>query len=226
SGTYQFADSRGVLTDKNGNIIFYKSVLVGGFGGILGQFFSSPLFLIKTHLQSQAVAAIAVGYQHNHESLGKALKNIYSEHGIRGLFRGAGASIPRAFVGSVAQLSSFKYAKQWLENYEYFRDKALLTSFLGSMAGGVAISVMMTPFDLIMTRLYNQPTDASGKGKLYHSYWDCVMKIYKTEGISAFYKGVGPMYLRLGPHTVLCLVFWDELQALYEKYFPQPNVQG
>lgn len=69
-------------------------------------------------------------------------------------------------------------------------------------------------------------TDALGKGKLYYSYMDCVMKIYKTEGVSAFYKGVGPMYLRLGPHTVLCLVFWDQLQSLYDRYFPRQKLQS
>jgi solute carrier family 25 protein 34/35 len=107
------------------------------------------------------------------------------------------------------------------------------------MVGGIAISVMMTPFDLIMTRLYNQresedlfslqafivfffsAVDANGKGLLYSNYVDCVIKIFKTEGFSAFYKGVGPMYLRLGPHTVLCLVFWDELKMLYDKFWPQ-----
>lgn len=75
---------------------------------------------------------------------------------IKGLFRGAVASIPRAFVGSTSQLLAFDYAKLYLDQYDYFKDKYLLKSFLGSMAGGVAISVMMTPFDLILTRLYNQ----------------------------------------------------------------------
>ncbi|KAJ8917716.1 hypothetical protein NQ315_005165 [Exocentrus adspersus] len=220
-GMFRFADSRGYIRDKEGNIIFYKSVLIGGFGGIVGQYCCSPLFLVKTHLQSQSVSSIAVGHQHQHEGSWNALRKIYVKNGINGLFRGAVASIPRAAFGSVSQLISFEYAKQYLNVYEYFKYRPLLTSFLASMVGGVAISVVMNPFDLILTRLYNQPTDASGKGKLYSSYMDCVVKIYKSEGISAFYKGIGPMYLRLGPHTVLCLVFWDELQSLYNRYFRQ-----
>lgn len=47
---------------------------------------------------------------------------------------------------------------------------------------------------------------------------DCVTKIYNAEGLSAFYKGIGPMYLRLGPHSVLCLVFWDEFKQLYNNF--------
>lgn len=48
---------------------------------------------------------------------------------------------------------------------------------------------------------------------------DCVRKTYHMEGLHAFYKGIGPLYLRLGPHTVLCLVFWDEFKNLHENYF-------
>lgn len=154
------------------------------------------------------------------------------------MFRGSIAAIPRAFVASTAQLTSFHFAKEWLKNYERLKDRLLLTSFLASMIGGLSISVMVTPFDLILTRLYNQrkcaffslithdyqreccilAINADGKGIHYKGYLDCISKIYKTEGVSAFYKGVGPIYFRLGPHTVLCLIFWDIFKDLYIKY--------
>ncbi|XP_972193.1 solute carrier family 25 member 35 isoform X2 [Tribolium castaneum] len=217
-GIYQSLEDRGLILNSEGGTVFYKSVLAGGVGGVAGQIACSPVFLVKTHLQTQGSENIAVGFQHKHRGMVEGLRIIFEEQGIKGLFRGAGASIPRAFVGSTSQLTSFKYSKEFLNQYDYFSDKPLLTSFCGSMVGGVAISVMMTPFDLIMTRLYNQPVDPQGKGLLYANYFDCVIKIFKTEGVSAFYKGVGPMYLRLGPHTVLCLVFWDELKRLYDKF--------
>lgn len=75
---------------------------------------------------------------------------------MKGLFRGSVAAIPRAFVASTAQLTSFHYAKEWLKKYEYLEDRQLLKCFLASMIGGVSISVMVTPLDLILTRLYNQ----------------------------------------------------------------------
>lgn len=81
-GTYQYGLSGGYVTDKEGNIVFLKSVLVGGVGGILGNLFASPLFLIKTHMQAQAVEGIAVGHQHNHQSSWSALKKIFREHGV------------------------------------------------------------------------------------------------------------------------------------------------
>lgn len=217
-GTYQAAANNHLIHDKNGNLIFLNSALIAGVGGTLGQILCSPFFLIKTHLQTQAVDSIAVGYQHHHQGTWSAAKTIFKKNGVKGLFQGMTASMPRGFVGSTSQLIAFDYSKQYLLQYNYFKDKKIWTAFLASMVGGVAISFAMTPFDLIMTRLYNQPTDNQGKGVLYKNYMDCVTKIYKTEGLSAFYKGVGPMYLRLGPHTVLCLVFWDALNGLYGKF--------
>lgn len=85
------------------------------------------------------------------------------------------------------------------------------------MLGGVGVVAFMTPFDVISTRLYNQPVDPiTGKGTKYSSILDCVRKIWKTEGVLGFYKGWSASLLRLGPHTVLSLLFWQEFR---KKYF-------
>lgn len=62
--------------------------------------------------------------------------------------------------------------------------------------------------------------DAKGRGLLYDGVLDCFYKMGKTEGFLGFYKGLGPSYLRLGPHTVLVLVFWDQLKSLKNHLFP------
>ncbi|XP_045473109.1 solute carrier family 25 member 35-like [Harmonia axyridis] len=215
-GVYHYADANGYLRDEKGNLVFYKNVLVSGMGGVVGHYLSNPFFMVKTHLQSQAAKSIAVGHQHQHKGSFYALRDILKEHGLKGFFRGGVAVFPRAFIASVSQLTSFTYTKRYLNKNEYFHDKKILSTFIASMIGGIAISVLVTPFDLILTRLYNQPVDRLGSGQLYSNYVDCVHKIYKTEGLSAFYKGVGPMYLRLGPHSVLCLMFWDEFKEWFE----------
>lgn len=75
---------------------------------------------------------------------------------LKGFFRGGVAVFPRAFVASVSQLTAFTYTKRYLNKNVYLQDKKILTSFIASMIGGIAISVLVTPFDLILTRLYNQ----------------------------------------------------------------------
>ena len=84
-----------------------------------------------------------------------------------------------------------------------------------SMMSAFVVVMVMTPFDVVSTRLYNQGTDAKGKGLHYKGVGDCFVKILKTEGPLGFYKGFGASYFRLGPHTVLSLVFWDQLRVLW-----------
>jgi solute carrier family 25 protein 34/35 len=45
-----------------------------------------------------------------------------------------------------------------------------------------------------------------------------MMKIYKTESVQGFYKGWSASLLRLGPHTVLSLVFWQEIRNYYFRF--------
>ena len=48
---------------------------------------------------------------------------------------------------------------------------------------------------------------------MYRSYIDCVLKIKKAEGISAFYKGLFAQYLRIGPHSFLSLLLWHHTRS-------------
>jgi solute carrier family 25 protein 34/35 len=69
-------------------------------------------------MQSQAAESIAVGYQHVHTGCISALWNIYLEHGIPGLWRGAFGAMPRAGIGSASQLLSFSLCKDYFGKYE------------------------------------------------------------------------------------------------------------
>ncbi|XP_074883794.1 solute carrier family 25 member 34 isoform X4 [Buteo buteo] len=90
------------------------TVAAGAVAGAVGAFVGSPAYLVKTHLQAQTLAAVAVGHQHNHESISGAFKSIYKQHGVAGLWRGVTGAVPRVAVGSAAQLATFTSAKDWV----------------------------------------------------------------------------------------------------------------
>ncbi|KAJ8968663.1 hypothetical protein NQ317_009739 [Molorchus minor] len=217
-GTYQFLNKEGYLTDENGKTILYKSAIGAAFSGAVGAFVGSPLFLIKTQLQSQAAKQIAVGTQHGHKGALAALKDIYVKYGITGLWRGSNIIVLRALVGSTGQLTTFAVTKDFLKEYEYFNTNPVAKSFVASIIGGVIQTVAMNPLDLLTTRLYNQGVDAQGRGLIYKSTLDCTIKVYRAEGFLGFYKGIGANYMRLAPHGALCLVLWDILRDLQIKY--------
>lgn len=42
---------------------------------------------------------------------------------------------------------------------QWFSPQSWLAALIAAMISGVAVAVSMTPFDVISTRLYNQPVD-------------------------------------------------------------------
>lgn len=59
-------------------------------------------------------------------------------------------------VGSVSQLTSFSYIKEWLHNYQYFAKSHVSTTCVASLMAGLIVSICTTPFDVVAIRLCNQ----------------------------------------------------------------------
>lgn len=123
-------------------------------------------------------------------------------------------ALARVAVGSAVQLSTFSTTKLKIAQMGVFNPGSWLIPASASMVSSIAVVTFMTPFDVVSTRLYNQGTNASGKGLFYNGFIDCFIKISKREGITGFFKGLGPHYFRIGPHTILSLLFWDQLKKL------------
>uniref|UniRef100_A0A1B6D351 Solute carrier family 25 member 35 n=1 Tax=Clastoptera arizonana TaxID=38151 RepID=A0A1B6D351_9HEMI len=223
-GIYQFAEERKWhLKPNSQDVSFFNTLCISASAGAIGAYTGSPLYLVKVHLQSKAAQSIAVGFQHDHEGTLHALKSIHNKHGLLGLWRGVTGAVPRLAVGSASQLGTFYTFREFLETHQLLtKEKSLLNTIVASFMGGFAAAVFMSPLDVISTRLYNQGVDSQGRGLLYSSYFDCVTKIWRSEGIRGLYKGFVPCFARIGPHTVLCLVFWDLLKevqkTLTKKY--------
>lgn len=217
-GIYNNAVNYGLTKTKTGKESFILGGIWGGIGGVIGSGFASPFYLIKTHLQSQAVQTIAVGYQHQHTGMSGALKEIFNKDGIKGLYRGVLVTIPRGFLGSGGQLATFGYAKEWLREHGIAPKSPMLLTFISGVLAGTVMSVTITPPDVVATRLYNQGVDKHGKGIYYKGVIDCFWKILKTEGIYGLYKGFWAQYFRMGPHATFVLFFFDGIKELASKY--------
>ncbi|XP_062842562.1 solute carrier family 25 member 34 [Trichomycterus rosablanca] len=210
---FSYTQASGLADLPGGN------VAAGAAAGALGAFIASPAYLVKTHLQAQTVATIAVGHQHNHQGISSAFATIYRREGVVGLWRGVNGAVPRVMVGSAAQLATFSSAKKWLTHTQWFSPDSWLVALMAAMVSGVAVAITMTPFDVISTRLYNQPVDELKKGRFYTGFLDCLVKVSRAEGVLGLYKGMGPVFMRLAPHTVLSMLLWDVMrQKALENY--------
>ncbi|KAF9934023.1 Mitochondrial oxaloacetate carrier protein [Mortierella alpina] len=202
---------------KNNNIV---NIAAGGLGGVLSAALASPLFLVKTRLQAYSShEASRVGQQHYYKHTFDALRHIYKNEGVRGIYRGVDASMMRTGAGSAVQLPLYDVVKQKMIKVGGLENGALCHG-LSSLISGFFLCIVMNPFDIISTRMFNQaPDPVTGRGgMLYKSPLDCAVKTIKAEGIQALYKGFTAHYLRIGPHTICTFVFMEQVKALFVKF--------
>lgn len=69
----------------------------------------------------------------------------------------------------------------------------------------------VAPFDMVRTRLMNQPADA----RLYTGFMDCAVKILKTSGPRGLYAGFIPIWARFAPTTTLQLVIFEQIKPVF-----------
>lgn len=182
--------------------VYGVSIFVATVTGMAGAIFGSPLFLIKTRMQSYS-PVFAIGQQTQYRNTWHALKALWSEGGVGALYRGCGAAVLRTGAGSSVQLPIYTAAKHFIENRKLMPDGPP-THLSASVVSGLGVAVVMNPFDVVMTRIYNQ------KGSMYKGVFDCFYKTVAFEGPTALYKGFVAQGLRVGPHTVLVLTFHEQ----------------
>ncbi|CAR22498.1 Oac1p [Lachancea thermotolerans CBS 6340] len=178
------------------------NVVSGASSGIIGAIMGSPLFLIKTRMQAYS-NAIQIGQQTHYTSIWNGLSSIYRAEGLKGLYRGVDAAILRTGAGSSVQLPIYNTAKRFLLNHDIMKEGTGL-HLVASTLSGIGVGVVMNPWDVILTRVYNQ------KGNLYKGPIDCLIKTVRIEGVSALYKGFEAQLFRIAPHTILCLTFMEQ----------------
>jgi len=188
-------------------------MMAGATTGTIGSFLANPFYVAKTRLQCQS-DFLPVGHQHKYKNGLHALISVGKEEGIPGYFRGLQAALNRMIVASAIQLSSYDKAKEIV--IKNFGMKEGIAAFsVAACISSILMTISLNPFDVVLTRLQNQP---AGKGQFYSGWFDCVFKIGKIEGLYGFYKGTLPHYARLAPHTVLLLCTFETVKQIFDFY--------
>lgn len=126
-----------------------------------------------------------------------------------GLYRGFVVSVQGIIIYRAAYFGFFDTAKGMLPDPKNtpFLVSWGIAQFVTTFAG-----VMSYPFDTVRRRMMMQSGRAANE-RMYSSTLDCWGKLYKNEGLNAFFKGAFSNVLR-GTGGALVLVFYDELKRL------------
>ncbi|KAF0698057.1 Aste57867_11305 [Aphanomyces stellatus] len=200
-------------TDPSHPSFFARNVVAGAMSGSIAALFGSPFFLVKARIQAQSSAA-CINAHYNYTSMMDGFHRIVQAEGPRGLFRGVQGQIPRLAVGTAAQLSTYTSSKNLVMSWMNVPEDTIRVHIASSFISGLAITTCMHPFDVVATRLSGQQVGPMGRGLLYDGVVDCFQKTVAAEGPRGLFKGWTAHYLRVGPHTLLSFLLWEQFKRL------------
>merc|ERR1719326_2422087 len=128
--------------------------------------------------------------------------------GIMGFYKGIEANVMRAMILNATKMACYDTCKGLMRGAGV--PDGILLQFMSAFSAGFFMTCTVSPFDIIRTRLMNQPADA----KLYNGFLDCFGKILKNEGPLGFYKGFIPIWSRFAPTTCLQLIIFEQLRGI------------
>lgn len=195
---------RSALKSKDGSISLTSEIIAGGCAGMSQVIFTNPIEIIKIRLQIQGEGGFA---RQNAFS-------IINDLGINGLYKGVSACLLRDIPFSMIYFPTYSHIKKDLfqEGVEgkKLTPLELLTS--GALAGCPA-AYLVTPADVIKTRL--QVMAKSGQ-TTYTGLGDAAIKIFREEGITAFFKGGPARVFRSSPQFGVTLFVYELLQNAFK----------
>lgn len=184
---------------------FAGNLASGGAAGATSLCFVYPLDFARTRLAADVGKGAG---QREFNGLGDCLVKIFKTDGLGGLYRGFGVSVQGIIIYRAAYFGFFDTAKGMLPDP---KKTPLVISWLIAQAVTTVSGIISYPFDTVRRRMMMQSGRAASE-RQYKNTIDCWVKIAKTEGSNAFFKGAFSNVLR-GTGGAFVLVLYDEIKA-------------
>jgi len=201
-------------TNSSTPLLLHK-VLSGMVSGAISSAICNPTDVIKVRMQADGMNA-KPGAKPRYNGVIHAFSEIYKEGGIKGLYKGVGPTVQRASAVAAVELSSYDECKTLLVQWGW-QPTGVSTHLSASIMAGFLATIASSPFDVVKSRVMNQPVDAQGRGLRYSSTIDCFRKSIQAEGVLSLWKGFLPNFARLGPHCVVTFMVIEQLRNMFSK---------
>jgi solute carrier family 25 (mitochondrial folate transporter), member 32 len=200
------------------------SPLCGAGAGLASGIVTCPLDVIKTKLQAQGGFA-ARNNKGGHASSAQIYRGIlgtgsviWKEEGIRGMYRGLGPMLMGYLPTWAVYLTVYENTR------DFYYDACgswWVARCYSSLTAGACSTVLTNPIWVIKTRLMSQSNRGTTDGMRapwhYTSTLDAARKMYRAEGIRAFYAGMTPALLGL-THVAVQFPLYEWFKMKFTGY--------
>lgn len=190
---------------SNAGVNSFSGAMAGMASGIV----TCPLDVIKTKLQAQG-SFTNPALQHKgpppselYRGLVGTARTIIRQDGLKGMYRGLGPMLLGYLPTWAVYMAVYDGSREYFYTHGYDErdsDKWFARVY-ASITAGACSTVITNPIWVIKTRLMSQvsrtATDGARTPWHYTNTFDAARKMYRAEGLGAFYSGLAPALLGL-----------------------------
>jgi len=174
----------------------------GFFSAIPMTLITAPFERVKVLLQIQGQKHLAPGEKPKYSGGIDVVRQLYTEGGIRSVFRGSAMTLARDGPGSAAYFAVYEYVKRSLSPRDAegnaTGELSLPAVMVAGACAGVAMWIPVFPIDTIKSRIQT----AEGRPTIS----GVVSQVYRSGGIKAFFPGFAPALARAIPANAATFV--------------------
>ena len=192
---------------------FYAACTMGGVLSCgLTHTFVTPLDLVKCRRQVNPKL---------YSSIFNGWATIYKSRGVAGLFEGWVPTLIGYSMQGACKFGFYEYFKKTFADMageEFANKNRTLIYMTASASAEVIADVALCPMEALKVRMQTSTEPFANSTAAGFS------KILKTEGVSGFYKGLTPLWLRQVPYTVMKFSAFEKcVEAIYTHGLSKPK---
>jgi len=153
---------------------------------------ASPLELIRTNLQS---TPLSPENPHTLRSVLTSVRTLIRKNGFQVVWRGLGATLWRDVPFSGFYWASYE---TWKKAFKKGGHEGAWVAFISGAISGTSAALITSPFDVLKTRRQALIMSSSTR-KVSSSTFPLLLRIFRTEGPSAFFVGIIPRIAKIAP---------------------------
>jgi len=183
-------------------------IVAAGIGGSIVSWVEGPVDFVKCQLQMR---------HHEYRGFFDCLRKIVRERGITGLYQGQVATQIRNIPCNIFYFTIYEYIKTLTSlklNIPVDKLPSYYVLLAGGM-GGIGYWFLWYPFDVVKSSI--QADAIQPAMRMYSGILDVARKLWRKEGIKAFYRGYVPCMLRAFPANAVCFFGYEYAMRLFNS---------
>lgn len=201
-------------TEKRPKNEVRHSAIAGACAGFVSSIVTCPLDVIKTRLQVRSLVFGHDGADHKgFVGVSRVVSRIWYEDGMRGFYRGLGPTVVGYLPTWAIYFCVYDAGKKFFSSeFPHAQNHPFAVHIASAMVAGATSTTTTSPMWVVKTRSMLQNSSVPEELR-YRNMFDAFVKIYKREGLMAFYKGLLPSLLGVF-HVVVQFPLYEHFKSL------------